>query len=68
MDPDSVSIVQEAARTRLRDETIERSVGRTVRRRGLDFSVYVKVMSDLRDLASERKVPVDEAAEHLLED
>lgn len=68
MDPEAVSIVREAVRTRLRDETMERSVGRTVRRRGLDFSRYVQVMSDLRDLAKERKSTVDEVAEQLAEE
>lgn len=68
MDQGSVSIVQEAVRTRLREEAIERSVGRTVRRRGLEFSDYIRVMSDLRELAKERKVSVDEAAESFLED
>jgi DNA-binding winged helix-turn-helix (wHTH) protein len=68
MDPDAVSIVREAVRTRLRDETIERSVGRTVRRRGLDFSRYVQVMSDLRDLAKERKSTTDAVAEGLAEE
>lgn len=65
MDPESVSIVREAVRTRLRDETIERAVGRAVRRRGMDFSRYIQVMSDLRDLAGERKVTLEEAAEGL---
>jgi len=68
MDQESVSIVAEAARTKLRNETIERSIGRTVRRRGLDFSRYIQVMSDLRDLAKERKVTVEEAAQNLRED
>jgi DNA-binding winged helix-turn-helix (wHTH) protein len=65
MDPESASIVAEAVRTRLRDETIERSVGRTIRRRGLEFSKYIQVMSDLRDRAAEGKVTVDEVAESL---
>ncbi|HIJ16546.1 MAG TPA: hypothetical protein HA364_02045 [Thermoplasmata archaeon] len=68
MDPEAISIVQEALRTRLRDETVERSIGRTVRRRGLDFSRYIQVMSDLRDLAKERKVTPGEAAEALAKD
>ncbi len=65
MDPEAVSIVQEAVRSRLRNETVERAIGRTVRRRSLDFSRYVQVISDLRDLAKERKVTPDEAAEAL---
>lgn len=68
MDPASISIIQEAVRTKLRDETVERSVGRTVRRRGLSFSDYIKVMSDLRDLAKEKAAPVDEVAESLLKE
>jgi len=65
MDDESVSIVQEAVRTRLRNETVERAIGRTVRRRDLDFSRYIQVMSDLRDIAKERGKPVDEVAEAL---
>lgn len=65
MDSESISIVLEAVDTRLRDETIERAIGRTIRRRGLDFSRYIQVMSDLRDLAKERKVTPDDAAEDL---
>lgn len=65
MDPDTVSIVKEAVSTRLRDETLERAIGRTVRRRGLDFSRYIQVVSALRELAVERGVTADEAAESL---
>ncbi|MGD9962275.1 MAG: hypothetical protein AB7S97_00015 [Thermoplasmata archaeon] len=65
MDQETVSIVKEAVRTRLRDETVERAVGRTVRRRGMDYSRYIQVMSDLRELAKERKVAIEEAAEGL---
>ena len=65
MDPDTVSIVKEAVSTRLRNETVERAIGRTVRRRGLDFSRYIQVMSALRELAVERGVTADEAAEGL---
>jgi hypothetical protein len=68
MDPEAVSIVQEAVRIRLRNETIERAIGRAVRKRGLDFSRYVQVMSDLRDLAKERKATSDEVAEGLAEE
>jgi hypothetical protein len=65
MDHETASVVREAVSTRLRDETIERAIGRTIRRRGLDFSKYIQAVSDLRDLAKERKVTSDEAAEGL---
>lgn len=65
MDSDTLSIVKEAVSTRLRNEAIERAIGRTVRRRGLDFSRYIQVMSALRELAVEHGVTADEAAEGL---
>lgn len=68
MDPETESIVREAARTRLRNETIERAIGRTVRRRGLDYSRYIQVMSEVRDLAKKRKVTSEEAADALAEE
>jgi len=67
MDADTVSIVKEAVRTRLRNETVERAVGRTVRRRNMEFSRYIQVMSDLRDLAREQKASLEDAAESLAE-
>jgi hypothetical protein len=68
MDPETASIVKEAVETRLRNETIERAIGRAVRRRGLDFSRYIQVMSAVRELASEKKLSADEAAEGLAEE
>jgi hypothetical protein len=68
MDQEALEILKEAIETRLRGESVERSIGRTVRRRGLDFSVYISMMSDVRDFAASRKLSMDDAAENLLEE
>ena len=66
MDEDDLDIVREAVRTRLRNETLERAVGRTIRRRGLDFAKYIKMMSDLRDYAQSSGECLDDAVSTLL--
>jgi hypothetical protein len=68
MDEEDISIVQEAWRTRLRDETLERSMGRTIRRRGLEFSRYVGIMSAIRESAERRRISTDEFVESLLKE
>jgi len=65
MDEDDLDILREAVRTRLRNEAIERAVGRAVRRRDLDFAKYIKIMSDLRDYAQSSKKCLDDAASAL---
>jgi DNA-binding winged helix-turn-helix (wHTH) protein len=66
MDQEDFSIIEEAWRTRLRDETVERSLGRTIRRRGLEFSLYVKIMSEIRETASEKGMSPDDYLRLLL--
>jgi hypothetical protein len=66
MDPEDVDILREAVQTRQRKEELERAVGRTVRRRNLDFQKYVRVIADLRDLAAGKKISLEEAVTYLL--
>ncbi|MBE0517944.1 MAG: hypothetical protein IH630_01805 [Thermoplasmata archaeon] len=68
MDQEALEILKEAIETRLRSESVERSIGRTVRRRGLDFSIYIGMMNDIRDFAGPRKLSLDDAAETLLDE
>lgn len=68
MDEEDLSLVREAWRTRLRDETLERSMGRTVRRRGLEFSRYVAIMSLIRESAEAKGMSPDEFVESLLKE
>ena len=68
MDKTVEAVLSEASKTRQRKETAERAVGRAVRRMGLDYSVYIAAMSELRDLASSMKTSVDDALKGLLKD
>ncbi|UCE80607.1 MAG: hypothetical protein JSV94_05490 [Methanobacteriota archaeon] len=58
-------VLVEAAMTRQRKETVERAVGRAVRRKGMDYSMYIAAMSELRDLATSMSLGVEEALESL---
>ena len=60
MGPALLDILREALATRQRKETLERAIGKAVRRNNLDFGVYVKIMSELRDLSNkEHRTPED---------
>lgn len=59
MDQAAAEMLADAGRRRKRGETVESAVGAAVRRKGADFSEYVRVMSVLREEAAAKKVPVD---------
>ncbi|MDH3364556.1 MAG: hypothetical protein OEM29_00905 [Thermoplasmata archaeon] len=61
-------VLIEAARTRQRKEPIERAVGRAVRRRGMDYQFYITAMSNLREMASSKKIKIEDALKTLEED
>ncbi len=65
MDDEGRSIVREALETQLRDEDIARAVGRTVRRRNLNFKKYIDIVSEIREAARAESISVDEAARRL---
>jgi hypothetical protein len=67
MDPESLALLREARDTRFRKEPVERAIGRTVRRRGLDFQRYLRLVSELRKLAESRKQSIDDVMAELLE-
>lgn len=66
MEEQRLEILREAAETRRRKESLEEAVGRVARKRGLDFSAYVGIMSEVRERARDDKTTVDEAASILL--
>ena len=66
MEPTLLDVLSEAVKTRQRKEELERSVGRALRRRDMDFKVYVLIMSELRDVAARESISMDEAAKRLL--
>lgn len=66
MDQETVDILRESVEKRLRKESFEGAVGRTVRRRGMDFQRYICVMSELRTYAEGLKLSPEDAVGRLL--
>jgi hypothetical protein len=63
---DLLEVLKDAVRTRQRNEDLDRSVGRAVRRRGLDFQAYIEIMSDLREVSEKNKISEEAAAKRFL--
>ncbi|MBU0684796.1 MAG: hypothetical protein ABIE25_04950 [Thermoplasmatota archaeon] len=66
MDSSQLDILREALEIQQRKETFEQALGRAVRRHDLDFSVYVQMVAEIRDLALSNSVPLETAARRLL--
>ncbi len=66
MEEQHLEILREAVDTHRRKESLEQAVGRVARKRGLDFSAYVGIMSEVRERARADKKTVDEAASIIL--
>lgn len=66
MEKERLDALREAVESRRRKEPLEEAVGRVARKRGLDFSAYVNIMSEVRELAREEGKTVDEAAKMVL--
>jgi len=66
MEPMLLDVLSEAVKTRQRKEELERSIGRALRRRDMDFEIYVQIMSELRDVAARESISLDGAAKKLL--
>ena len=66
MEPALLDILREALATRQRKETLERAIGKAVRRNNLDFGVYIKITSELRELSEKEKVSPEDIAESLV--
>lgn len=66
MDEERLEALREAVENRRKKESLEEAVGRVARKRGLDFSAYVNIMSEVRELARESNRTLDEAAKAIL--
>lgn len=66
MEPELLAILKEAQKTRRSKESFESALGRAVRDRGKDFSVYVQMMGEIRELALHRKQDVDDVVRSLI--
>ncbi len=52
--------------SRQRKETLERAIGKAVRRNNLDFAVYIKIMSELRELSKEEQADPEDVAKRIV--
>lgn len=66
MEPELLEILREAFETRQRKEELDRSIGRALRRHDIGFEAYVKMISELRELAGRKGVSIDDAAREIL--
>jgi hypothetical protein len=66
MDSSQLDILREALEIQQRKETFERALGRAIRRHDVDFSVYVQMVAEVRDMALSNSVPLETAARRLL--
>ena len=66
MEPELLRILKEALDKQQRKETIERALGRVLRNYGKDFSTYVQMTGEIRELARSSKVDVEKAARMLV--
>jgi hypothetical protein len=66
MEPALLDVLGEAVKTRQRKEELERAIGRALRRRDMDFTLYVQMISELREVALHEGVSLDDAAKKLL--
>jgi uncharacterized protein with ATP-grasp and redox domains len=66
MEPALLDILREALATKQRKETLERAIGKAVRRNNLDFGVYIKITSELRELSKNGEVDPEDIAKSLV--
>jgi uncharacterized protein with ATP-grasp and redox domains len=66
MEPALLDILREALATKQRKETLERAIGKAVRRNNLDFGVYIKITSELRELSKKEQVDPEDIAKNLV--
>ncbi len=66
MEPALLDVLKEAIETKQRKEDLDRSLGRALRRHDMGFDVYVKMTSELRELAAKEAVSMDDIAKKIL--
>jgi len=66
MEAELLEILREAVETKQRKEELDRSIGRALRRHNKDFGTFVKMTSELRELARKKGFSIDDAAGEIL--
>lgn len=66
MDPAHLPLIKQALGRQHRKETFERALGKAVRESGLDFSIYIKIVTEVRDAAYREGKDIEDAARGFL--
>jgi hypothetical protein len=66
MEPALLAVLKEALAKQQRKETLEKAIGRAVRGDDLDFEIYIKIMSELRELSKKEHRNPDDIARALV--
>ncbi|OGS55685.1 MAG: hypothetical protein A3K60_01265 [Euryarchaeota archaeon RBG_19FT_COMBO_56_21] len=62
MEQELLELLKDALKTQRRKESFESALGRTVRSHDKEFSVYVRMASEIRDFACSRRQDMESAA------
>lgn len=63
---DDRAALREALRRSRKGESFETALGITLRKRDLDYGEYIRLMSEVRELARKRKVTIVEAVKEMV--
>jgi len=65
MTPEEKEVLRDAVDKKRRDEPFESSLARQVKNHGLTYDDYIHLVSDVRDVAKQKEIGVEEAARQL---
>jgi hypothetical protein len=68
MDDDDKRMLSSALKDMHRDETLERALGRAIRKEKGDYKRYLNIIGELRDLARRKRMNLVEAARELIDE
>ena len=62
---DTAAIIDDALKRRRKNETLERAIGKAVRRSGGKYKDYIEIMSSIRDIREAMNLTLEDAARQL---
>jgi hypothetical protein len=65
MTPEERQALRDAVEKMRKDDFFESSLARQVKNQGLTYDDYIRLVSDVRDLAKEKDIKLEEAARQL---
>jgi hypothetical protein len=60
--PEEKRALQDAVEKKRKDELFESSLARQIKNRGLSYESYIRLISDVRDIAKQNDIELEEAA------